>query len=189
MFPYQIDREITLRLLEASDAEALFELTDSNRAYLRQWLPWLDFTARVEDSLYFIEATQRQRAQDNGYILGIWYGDRLVGIVGHHYLDRPNRSTQLGYWLGEEFQGRGIMTRAVRALIELTFNTWRLNRIEIRCATGNQPSCRLAERLGACLEGTARDAEWLYDRFVDHHVYSILAREWKELQKLLEISS
>jgi ribosomal-protein-serine acetyltransferase len=109
--------------------------------------------------------------------------------VGHHYLDRPNRSTQLGYWLGEEFQGRGIMTRAVRALIELTFNTWRLNRIEIRCATGNQPSCRLAERLGACLEGTARDAEWLYDRFVDHRVYSILAREWKELQKLLEISS
>ncbi len=70
------------------------------------------------------------------------------------------------------------MTRACRALVDYAFAKLQLNRVEIRCATGNLRSQAIPERLGFTREGTLREGEWLYDHFVDLIVYSMLAREW-----------
>jgi ribosomal-protein-serine acetyltransferase len=53
-----------------------------------------------------------------------------------------------------------------------------LNRVVISCATENEKSCAIPERLGFRREGIERQAEWLYYRFVDHVTYSALASEW-----------
>ena len=58
-----------------------------------------------------------------------------------------------------------------------------MNRVEIRCATGNKKSCAIPERLGFTFEGIQRNGGWLYDRFVDYRIYSILANEWLETGK------
>jgi ribosomal-protein-serine acetyltransferase len=54
-----------------------------------------------------------------------------------------------------------------------------LNRLVITCATQNQKSRAIPERLGFVHEGIARDAEWLYDHFVDHDIYAKLHCDWK----------
>jgi len=93
-------------------------------------------------------------------------------------MNGANRSTSIGYWLGERFQGSGVMTKSCKALIEYAFRELKLNRVEIRCAEKNLRSRAIPERLGFVNEGMIREAEWLYDHFVDHVVYGVLAREW-----------
>ena len=110
---------------------------------------------------------------------GIWHEGRLAGVVGHLGIDRENLSTELGYWLGEEFEGRGLATAACRALVDHAFGELGLNRVSIACATENKKSCAIPERLGFRREDIRRQAEWLYDRFVDHAVYAALASEWQ----------
>lgn len=100
-------------------------------------------------------------------------------MIGVHYIDRANRKASIGYWLGEQFQGLGLMTKACKACIDYLFDEQHLHRVEIRCAVENKRSRAIPERLGFTNEGTIRESEWLYDHFVDHVVYGMLSREWK----------
>jgi RimJ/RimL family protein N-acetyltransferase len=75
---------------------------------------------------------------------------------------------------------RGYMTAAVKALIDEGFQQLELNRIQARVATGNYPSQAVCDRLGLKKEGVLRQAEWLYDHYVDLTMNSILRSEWKE---------
>ncbi|MDX5474912.1 MAG: RimJ/RimL family protein N-acetyltransferase, partial [Bacillaceae bacterium] len=54
MFVHKIDEDIYLRLIDLNDAERVFELTDTSRSYLKEWLPWLDFTKSAADTKEFI---------------------------------------------------------------------------------------------------------------------------------------
>lgn len=179
MFPHRLDEDLSLELLELRHADELFALTDANRDHLREWLPWLDSTRSIEDTKAFIKTTQEQRAENNGFHTTILFKGRIAGVIGHLWIDWASRNTSLGYWLAKEYEGRGIMTRSCRAYVTHAFRTLELNRVEIRSAPGNRKSCTIPERLGFLLEGTLRQAGWLYDHFVDHSVYAILAEDWK----------
>ncbi|USG66732.1 GNAT family N-acetyltransferase [Brevibacillus ruminantium] len=169
-----------LRRLELTDAEEMFWLTDTNRAHLRQWLPWLDHIKTVADTGRFISATLDQDMRNQGTHFGIWYNGRLAGTVGAHNIDWNNRKTSLGYWLGAQYSGHGLMTEAVSAYLDhLVFGVWNLHRVTIQAATENAKSRAIPERLGFTLEGIMRSNEFLYDHFVDHAVYSMLSNEWR----------
>ena len=183
-----VSDQLRLAPLELSDADELFSLTETNRSGLRKWLPWLDTIRRVDDTRAFIRAGQLQSRRNNGAQLAIKSGGRIAGIVGHHRIDWRNRLTTLGYWLGSKYQGQGLVTASCGALIEHAFNDLRLNRIEIRCAVDNQKSRAIPVRLCFKEEGLFRDAEWLYDHFVDHVVYAMLVKEWPKTGKASEIS-
>jgi ribosomal-protein-serine acetyltransferase len=180
VFGYKLGENTQLRLLEERHGEQLADLTDRNREHLRAWLPWVDADRTVEDSKNFIRGALKQFAANNGFQAGIWHEGRLAGVVGYHAIDWENRSTALGYWLGKEFQGRGLATAACRALVDHAFEDLGLNRVSIACATENKSSCAIPERLGFRREGIRRQAEWLYDHFVDHVVYAALASEWQK---------
>ena len=122
MQPIAVSEHLALMPLELRDADELFSLTDRNRRYLRRWLPWLDNITRPEDTRAFIRAAQAQASQNNGTQLAIRLDGRISGIVGHHQIDWRNRLTSLGYWVGEEFQGRGLVTAASRALVSHAFD-------------------------------------------------------------------
>lgn len=171
-----------LRLLESSNAEALFALVDRNRGHLREWLPWLDGNTTLADSEAFLRYSSEQHAGNRGFQAGIWYKSELAGVIGYHPIDWQNRTAMIGYWLGLEFTGKGIMTFACRAFVDHAFTEYKLNRVEIRCATGNVKSCAIPLRLGFLKEGLIRDGEWLHDHFVDLAVYGMLAREWKNVK-------
>jgi ribosomal-protein-serine acetyltransferase len=164
--------------LSEDDAEELYRLVDANRAYLAEWMPWAG-DSRFETIGAFLGRVREQAEDDNGFQAAIVDADgALCGSVGFHGVDWNNRSTSLGYWLAEAHQGRGTMTEAVRALTAYAFDTWGLNRVEIRVAVGNARSAAVPKRLGFREEGVLRQAERHGDSFKDIVVYSVLADEW-----------
>ena len=100
-----------MRLLEKRHAKELFALTDANRTYLRQWLPWLDATKTAKDTRGYIGDTLKQYADNLGFAAGIWHKGKIAGVAGYHSIDWGNRKVNIGYWLAEEHQGRGIITK------------------------------------------------------------------------------
>ncbi len=185
----KIDSELELRQLSERDGTTLFDLTDKNRRYLRQWLPWLDDTTSVIDTLQFINAVTNKASGNSGYTFGILHCGVLAGVIAQHQLDRANRAAELGYWLDEDRQGLGIMTRAAERLVEFAFDNQYCNRVVLRCAAENLKSRGIPERLGFVQEGVLRDAEWLYDHFVDLAVYSMLKRDWTDRSRAQSASS
>ena len=157
---FLVDDDILLKNLEPDNADSLFALIDSNRLYLRRWLPWVDTNTTIENSKLFILSTMEQNKLNLGFQCGIWFRGVLAGIIGFHGIDWMNRNVEIGYWLGEEFQGHGIITKACRILVDYAFSGYKLNRVQIRSAAGNKKSIAIIERLGFIKEGHTRQAEF-----------------------------
>ena len=184
MFEHVIDDELKLRQLQPEDAEELFSVVNANRQHLREWLPWLDVNTQADHTRQFIAACLQQDAKNEGFVCAILIGGRIVGVAGYHPIRWSNKSAELGYWLSRETVGRGVMTKCCRVLIDHAFNTLGLNRVSIPAAVGNNRSRAIPERLGFTQEGVIRDAEWLYDHYVDHVLYAMLKRDWEANKEL-----
>jgi ribosomal-protein-serine acetyltransferase len=183
MFTYRVDAEIELRIFEDRHAEDLYNLTNLNREFLRQWLLWADDIRTVGDSRAFIRDGLKQFAENDGFQAGIWYDGELVGCIGFHRIGWFDRVTEIGYWLGAAYTGQGIMTRACAAMLDYAFNIYHLHRVVIRCAAGNSKSRAIPERLGFTQDGVMRDEIYLHGEYHDHVVYSILADEWRTFRR------
>jgi ribosomal-protein-serine acetyltransferase len=178
-----IDERTMLRPISDSDVQPLYDAIDRNRAHLRRFLPWLDSTRSVKDIEAFRTRSLAQEREGLGLTRIIEHAAAIGGIVGFNHIDLFNRRAELGYWIDRPLEGRGICRQACSQLIRHAFEELDLNRISIAAATDNRRSRALAERLGFTQEGVRREAEWLYDRFVDHATYGLLRREWNDQPK------
>lgn len=181
MFSMRVDDRTFIELLQQHHKDELFSLIDMNRAhYLRKWLLWVDKRQSPQDFEAIIPVWIRNYADNNGFDAGIRYDGRLVGMINLHYIDWKNRVTSIGYFLGQEYQGKGIITNCVRTLLNHVFNDLGLNKVIIQCASGNKRSRLVPERLGFKEEGIYREGQWLYDHYVDLVNYGLLRREWSD---------
>jgi ribosomal-protein-serine acetyltransferase len=176
---FDLSDDCQLRVLEESDADELYGVVERNRAYLAEWLPW-PAEQTLEGTLDFIRKTRGQLDQNDGFQTAMVVDGRIVGSVGFVGIRWEARATGIGYWLAEEQQGRGLMTRAVGALTDHAFDELDLNRVEIQVASDNRRSRAIPERLGFTVEGVLRDYERVGDRYLDIIVYGLLARERRQ---------
>jgi len=186
LFKYDISENTYLKLLDLNDVDELFTLTDRSRETLREWLPFVDDVRTVEDTEKFVRNAMHQYANNNGIQAGIYYEGKLAGVIGYHQVNWQHRWTSIGYWLGSDFVGKGLVTNSMKAFIDYAFSYLKLNRIEVRVAVGNIRSRTIPKVLGFNEEGRLRDAEWLYDHHVDQVVYGLTAAEWKKLKSTNE---
>jgi ribosomal-protein-serine acetyltransferase len=178
-FEIRVDEDIVLRLRKIEDAQELFDFVDKNRSYLREWLGWLDFTNCVLDTEKFILECQKNYKNGIGLNLAIYYNEKMVGSIGFNTIDRLNKNAGIGYMLDEDMNGKGIMTKSCRGIINHGFNEMTLNRIEIKAAVENTKSRAIPEKLGFKQEGILHQAEFKYDHFLDMVVYGMLKENWK----------
>jgi ribosomal-protein-serine acetyltransferase len=177
---HKLDDELSLRLFNVDDAEEFFNLIISSKPHLREWLGWLDYVEKVEDTVETIKSRLQGLVETGGYpkSVAIVYKGQIAGTIGFNDINKGSKIGTIGYWLGEGFQGKGIMTKVLKSFVNFGFKELGLNRIEVSIAVENKRSRALAERVGFIEEGKLRQAEWLYDHYVDHVIYSILAEEW-----------
>lgn len=174
----KVDDSIVLDLIDYHHAETLYQLVKLNRQHLREWLPWVDHMRSVDDFRKYINSSKQRYANhtETGYV--VMANNVMIGRLGLYNIDLHNRSASIGYWLGQQWLGRGIITRCCKAVIDEGFTRLHLNRIEIRAALENYKSQAIPERLGFKKEGIIRQGEFVNNQFVDLYVYSMLNAEW-----------
>lgn len=171
--------EAELRLFQPCDAEAYFDLIETNRTWLHHSIAHLDAVRSLADAETAIAAMHMQWIAQTAVYAGLWERGTLAGSISLRAIHRRHRRATMDYWLGERFTGRGLMTQACLAMLDYAFTTRGLNRVEIHCPADNLPARAIPRRLGFTEEGIAHDARWLCDRFVADVRYGMLAREWQ----------
>lgn len=178
MFSHRIDEGLEISLPEPEMAQELASVVLANVDRLRPWMPWARGDYDADSAADFIRRTLADFARDGQFSAAIRVNKKLAGIVGFHRLDPINRSTSIGYWIASEYEGRGIVTRCCRVLVDYLFDLRGLNRIQINCNVENTRSRAVPERLGFALEGVQREVEYNDGKFGDWAVYAMLQREW-----------
>ena len=175
-----VENGLDLQLVGEEDAGELFAVVDSNREYLREWLPWLDATRSVEDEKAFISNSLEEYQKREGVFYTIRLEGRIIGTISLNWIDWGNKAVGVGYWLSKNQTGNGYVTKSCIRLMEHCFDDLSLHRFVLEAAVDNIPSCEIAERIGMRLEGITKDREWLYDHYVDAKLFAITKPEWDQ---------
>ena len=173
--PVDLGEGALLRKLRIEDLDEIWALVDAERGRLGPWMPWIESTRTIDDQRAWLESVVRDEQNLDG--AGIFVEGRYAGGVGIS-VDEFGVSGDIGYWIGTEHEGRGLVSHAVRALIDIGFRELGLHRIVIRAAVDNRRSRAIPERLGFTLEGVARGAGRGSGGFHDLVVYGLLEDEW-----------
>lgn len=132
----------------------------------------------------------RRRFNENGFssesheqLLIVDEDDAIVGTVWHFKSVPYFNAREIGYTLYDMSQrGDGIVSNAVKAVTNYLFNSFTINRLEIRMDTRNLGSEKVAIKCGFTKEGTSRGANFVYGENVDMHIYALLRYEWVNAQ-------
>ncbi|GCD33493.1 N-acetyltransferase [Streptomyces chrestomyceticus JCM 4735] len=171
-----------LRPLEPYHAEEYLAHMERGREYIGRWIPLPDVSTDLPSSRAFLQSYADRAAADRGRLYGIWADGTLVGGVLFGSFDTATGNCEVGCWLEETAVGRGLVTRAVRVILDWAVEERGMHRVEWRVAPGNTASIRLAERLGMVREGVLRESYPLRGVRLDGEVWSVLAPEWRELR-------
>jgi len=174
-----VNELIRLERIKYVHAFHVFQAIDTNRDFLSRWLPFVQQTRSQEDTEAFIRSVLAERGEQKDEIYVIWYQSSFAGLIGLKDTDLVNQKTEIGYWLVERFTGKGIMVRAVKALLEFVFSSMKMNRVQIKCGVGNQKSAAIPKRLGFRFEGIEREGEKHQKGYIDLEVYSLLRNEYR----------
>jgi len=160
----------------------LAALVEQDQAHLNAFLPMVATLSTLDAARAHLERAAIRAADGEVFEWHLFMGGALCGSVRVRDIDPDDRKASIGYFVGTRFSGMGIVSSALRAVLAWCFDTLGLNRIDLRCATSNAPSIRLAERLGFMREGLLRQDECLHGVFVDHYVYGLLNTEFTRSQ-------
>ncbi len=163
--------DLEIHILEPKDAAKLEGLKQGYTSYRNEWI----YNGKAED---FITGSLQRFNSNQGFWAGVWWKGQLAGVVGLNEVNHWNRSANIDYMLGAAFRGKGIVTRAVKALIDYCLDQLNLNRIEIHVDPENVKSCAVPERLGFKKEGVLRQKIFYGDSFGDKAIYAVLSSEW-----------
>jgi ribosomal-protein-serine acetyltransferase len=179
MFQLVVDDELTLVLAEERHAQAMTELITRNQARLARWEPWAEQPATLEGTRAYIRSALEDflRGRQISTIIALERGRRFIGRCGMR-INPYAASGDIGYWIDRDYEGRGIVSRAAKALVSATFDELGLAKVELRTSVANKRSRALAERLGFSLQGILPAALQFSNRADDVALYGVTASDW-----------
>jgi len=176
----QSDR-LRLQIMRLDHAPVLFALFDAERERLLRTMGGTTKTLTLEDQEKKLREFEERREEGKAFAYCIFLKqedgpDLLAGTIGLHHVIDINRRGELGYWLGAEFEGQGLMSEAVTAMEQACWEAG-FHHIQIRCAAHNSRSSAVPRRLGYTLDGRIRQAWFHLDEWHDELVFTKLQGE------------
>lgn len=162
-----------IRKWELSDAADL-AMAVSNKKIQNNLRDGLPYPYTEQDGADFISA-MLSADENETFAFAITVDDKAVGSIGVFRQRNIHRLTaELGYYLAEEYWGRGIMTEAVRQICQYVFEKSDIIRIYAEPFAYNAASCRVLEKAGFQYEGTLRNNAVKNGKIIDMKMYSLL---------------
>jgi RimJ/RimL family protein N-acetyltransferase len=178
VFLYSLGDDIGLGPLEPWQAESFAAAVDHGRDHLAPWIPFAHTVTDVDTARDLLQRMADSHASDSRHMYGIWQGDKLVGGALFPVFDTKNGMCEIGVWLLPEYQGRGLITRAARYLIDWAIEARGMSRVAWHTDPRNVRSRAVAQRLGLAFEGVCRSSHVVNGVRQDTEVWSVLAHEW-----------
>jgi ribosomal-protein-serine acetyltransferase len=169
-----------LRPIEPWQAEEFLAHMDRARALVDPWIPFAAAARDLTSARALLQRYADKQAADTGRLHGIWLDGTLVGGVLFRRFEAERGNCEIGCWLEAAAEGRGLVTRASRKLIDWAFGVRGMHRVEWVASSANRRSVAVAERLGMTREGVLREAYPYRGKRHDEEIWAVLAREWQK---------
>ena len=171
---------LRLRKLTMRDAPDIYRY--SRDAEVARHVLWDAHRSIGESRAYLRYMLRRYRSREPAS-WGIEYlpEGRVIGTIGFMWIQEDNAAAEVGYSLARDYWNRGIMTEALRAVIQYGFDDMALNRIEAQHETTNPASGAVMRKCHMQKEGTLRSRLFNKGRYVDVDLYAILKRDFNRL--------
>ncbi|SEH01863.1 Protein N-acetyltransferase, RimJ/RimL family [Nonomuraea solani] len=171
-----------LRPLEPRHAGELLAHIDRGREFIGRYVGLPDVVTDLESSRAWLRSYADKAATDTGRLYGIWTDGELVGGVLFRTMDVEHGSAEAGCWLEPSAVGKGLVTRAIRVIIDWAIRDRGIHRVEWHAAAANEASVAVARRLGMTRDGVLRESYLHKGTRLDMEIWSVLAPEWQALQ-------
>lgn len=142
------DENISLHQTCVEEAEELFNLIDKNRTYLAPWLSWVESTLSPKDTANFLSFVDKQFAIEKQIVFLLRYNGKLCGTLGFHCIKKEENYSEIGYWIDESHQGKGVVSKSVTTGMSYLREKWGIKHFVIECNEKNLSSQNVALRLG-----------------------------------------
>lgn len=180
---FEQNDDIILRTAEPMDGKLISEYFIANREHLKVWEP-------VREDAFFTESgwTHKLIKLNELHKMGLGYymiildrhSQQMLGTISFSNISRfPFHACSVGYSLGKEAQGKGVMTRALRMAVNYMFSIQNLHRIMAGYMPHNKRSEAVLERVGFSREGFAKDYLLINGQWEDHNLMSLINENWK----------
>ncbi|HDR2160316.1 TPA: 50S ribosomal protein L7/L12-serine acetyltransferase [Enterobacter cancerogenus] len=163
---------IELRAVDERYTADLHNLVIKNKAWLQTAFDWIQHVGTEDDTRRNIQSNQMLHQRGYSKMFLIFQDESLVGVLSFNAIEPANKTGYIGYWLDEEQQGKGIISRSLQAFMRYYVDAGIVRRFVIKCRMRNASSNRVAVRNGFTLEGCLREAEYLNGRFDDVNLYA-----------------
>ena len=173
---------LRLRKLTMRDAQDIYDY--GKDPIVAKHVLWDAYTSIFEARSYLRFMLRKYRMGEPAS-WGIEYKatGRIIGTIGFMWIQRENAAAEAGYSLSRAYWNQGIMTEALRALIEFGFGSMNLTRIEAQHETDNPASGAVMRKCGMQHEGTLHQRMLNKGKFVDVELYAVLRRDWRKQNK------
>ncbi|VAW33854.1 hypothetical protein MNBD_CHLOROFLEXI01-3521 [hydrothermal vent metagenome] len=148
-------KRLLIRCPQPRDGAALYQAISQSQVHLAPWLSWvhgLDFTPERAEISSLRNREQYLNGENMIMFIFLKASGALIGGSGLHDPDWNVPKFKIGYWQHVDYGGRGYMSEAVNAIVELAFGQLGAQRLHLECFPHNERSVALAQRCGFQLE-------------------------------------
>ena len=173
-FPYLSGKLINLRELTMDDATTIVNLMDYEIA---KYLYEVPYPYRIDNALNFIKSSYDDFKLRKAITLAIDYKNKsillLVGTIGVKDIDYVNKKANIGYWIGKQYQGKGIATESVKLVVKYAFEILELEEISAYVFPDNNSSIRVLEKNGFIKTNEVNEYHHISNRYRNSLIYII----------------
>jgi len=176
-FPSLQTERLILRQIVPTDAADLYRIFADDES-MRYWSCRPFSSLKQADKL--VESMARAFLEGSGihWAITLRNENRLIGKCGYNEWRKAHRRGDISYIIDRRQWGKGLVSEALRAVLEYGFNRMNLHSVEAGVTPGNDASTRMLQKLGFRLEGHLKESFLVEDVFVDSLIYSLLRKEW-----------